>query len=483
MILRAGLYLIAPLLGLPSATEPDSSDLWQQFVRVVELRDYNTRVVLLGTTILGVSAGVVGTFMLLRRRSLMGDVVAHASLPGVALAFILLEAVWPGAGKSLLGLLAGAVAAGFAGILATVAIDRYTRIKEDAALAIVLSVFFGLGIALFTVVQNLPTGNAAGLHHFIYGKAASMVAGDVRFIGAAAVVVLVLCTLFFKEFTLLAFDDTYAAAQGWPVLRLDVLLLTLVVGVTVIGLQSVGLLLVVAMLIIPAAAARFWTDRLSRMTIISGVLGGLGALAGVVASAVFPRLAAGAIIVLATAVFFLLSMFLGTRRGVLIRAILERRTRRRVGRHDLLRAMFEHLESTSTGEQDPASVDPTARPVPLDGLLAMRSWSPARLKRLLADAARANLVTGSSANGYRLTEEGAAQARRAVRNHRLWEMYLITHADLAPSHIDRDADQIEHVLDGELVEQLEAAFARQYPQSHLPASPHELRASQDPVAR
>ncbi len=457
-----------------SAIPSDVAGIVEQLFRVVSLRDYNTRIVLLGTVLLGVSAGVVGTFMLLRRRSLVGDVVAHASLPGVALAFIFLEVVSPGTGRSLTGLLAGAVVAGFLGILSTVAIRRYTRIKEDAALAIVLSVFFGLGIALFTVVQNLPTGNAAGLHHFIYGKAASMVADHVRFIAAASAVVLALCVLFFKEFTVLCFDDQYAATQGWPVLRLDVLLLALVVGVTVIGLQSVGLLLVVAMLIIPAAAARFWTDRLGWMTVVSGLVGGIGAATGVAASAVFPRLAAGAVIVMATSLFFFVSMLFGVRRGVLAQAIAQRRSRRRIGRHDLLRAMYENVESLATSDGASESLDVTARPVPFDRLLATRSWSAARLKRLLAAALREGVVTGSASAGYRLTAQGAADARRAVRNHRLWEIYLITYADVATSHIDRDADEIEHVLDPDLVEELEAALSTQRSGATVPASPHRI---------
>ncbi|NUQ64760.1 MAG: metal ABC transporter permease [Pirellulales bacterium] len=473
MTLAAQWLCGSALLGLPVPS--DAAGIVDQFLRVASLRDYNTRVVLLGTTLLGVSAGVVGTFMLLRRRSLMGDVVAHASLPGVALAFIVLEAVSPGMGRSLTALLAGAVLAGFLGILATVAIRRYTRIKEDAALAIVLSVFFGLGIALFTVVQNLPTGNAAGLHHFIYGKAASMVADHVRFIAAASALVLTLCLLFFKEFTVLAFDEQYAAAQGWPVLRLDVLLLALVVGVTVIGLQSVGLLLVVAMLIIPAAAARFWTDRLGWMTMVSGLLGGLGAAAGVAASAIFPRLAAGAVIVLASSFFFLVSMLFGIRRGVLVQAFALRRSRRRVGRHDLLRAMYENVESSVETDGSPEGLDLTAQPVAFDRLLATRSWSAARVRRLLAAAQREGLVTGNASSGYRLTARGAADARRVVRNHRLWEMYLITYADVATSHIDRDADEIEYVLDPDLVAELETALSRRRADLAMPASPHAIQ--------
>jgi manganese/zinc/iron transport system permease protein len=287
-----------------------------RLLRVLTLKDYNTRLIILGTGIFGLCAGVVGTFMLLRKQSLIGDVVSHASLPGIGIAFLVMEIGHPGSGKNLGGLLLGALIAGFLGVVCTTAISKWTRIKQDAALAIVLSIFFGLGISLFTIIQNIPGGNAAGLHQFIFGKAASITLADVRLIASSSAVVLVLCLLLFKEFSLLCFDEDFAAVQGWPVTLLDLMLMSIVVGVTVIGLQSVGLLLVVAMMIIPAAAARFWTDHIRTMAIISGLIGGLSAVGGVVLSALFSKLAAGAIIVLVGSMFFLISLLIGTKRGL-----------------------------------------------------------------------------------------------------------------------------------------------------------------------
>ena len=443
-----------------------------QVDRVLMLRDYNTRVVLLGTTLLGVSAGAVGAFMLLRKQSLVGDVVSHAALPGIAVAFIFLEWYRPGAGRSLPALLSGAAVAGLLGVLCTMAIRRWTRIKEDAALAIVLSVFFGLGIALFTIIQSIPSGNAAGLHHFIFGKAASMVAGDVELIAWGALAALLLCGSLFKEFALLCFDTDFAATQGWPVFRLDLMLMGLVVGVTVIGLQSVGLLLVVAMLILPAAAARFWTDSLLWMVVVAAALGGASAYGGVVASALFPRLSAGAIIVLTAAAFFTGSLLFGWRHGVLKRLITQSRVAQRIGRHDLLRALFEHLESASGGPPIGHHDLMDMRVAP-DQLLAMRSWTRARLQSLAKQAHRDNLVLIDPDGRLRLTGLGVREAKRIVRNHRLWELYLIHYAHIAPSHVDRDADLIEHVLDPEMVSELEDLLARQVPTS-LPPSPHRV---------
>lgn len=455
---------------------PDRDFAWptaEQWRRVVTLQDYNTRVVLLGTTLLGTGAGVVGTFMLLRKRALVGDAVSHASLPGIAVAFLIMEAVRPGSGKSLPGLLLGAATAGLLGVLCVTIIRRATRIKDDAALAIVLSIFFGLGIALFTIVQKIPSGTVAGLKNFILGRTASMVSSDVWLIAGASLVVLLLCAALFKEFALLCFDQDYAATQGWPVLALDLTLMALVVGVTVIGLQSVGLLLVVALLITPAAAARFWTDRLLRMVVLAGVLGGASALLGVAISALLPRLAAGPVIVLVGAICFLVSMFLGTRRGVLRRVLTQRRLQRRVGRDDLLRAVYEYVEPRLTGSPARQPSDLIGVDVPLDGLLAMRSWAAARLRGLLRAAVRDGILAAAG-NRFRLTPEGAQQAHRAVRNHRLWETYLIAYADLAPSQVDRDADRIEHVLEPELIQELEELLAEKYPHLVMPPSPHPL---------
>ncbi|MCA9122744.1 MAG: metal ABC transporter permease [Planctomycetaceae bacterium] len=450
--------------------------------RTLLLSDYNTRIVAIGTTMLGVAAAIVGVFMLLRRRSLLGDVVSHSTLPGIAIAFLVMETMKPGGGKWLPGLLTGALIAGLAGILCTKLILRYTRIKEDAALAIVLSVFFGAGMSLFKAVQYIPSGSQAGLNHFILGKAASMVAADVWVIGEVSLGIVVIIGLLFKEFSLLSFDDKFAASQGWPVFRLDLLLMLLVAGVTVIGLQSVGLLLVVAMLITPAAAARFWSDRLGRTTLVAAILGGGGAFSGVLISAMYPRLAAGPVIVLTGVLFFVVSMMFGTRRGAIIRFMTHRQLKAAVGRQHILRALFEFLEPRCNPEL-PTSAQLVEHIVTADDLQPMRSWTGKRLRHLLRIAESSNFITAVREGGYRLTTRGAELAHRVVRNHRLWELYLIEYADIAPSHVDRDADDIEHLLGPDVVESLERLLSERYPHMTVPPSPHLIDANSDTAKR
>ncbi len=456
---------------------------WSELLRVLALRDYNTRIVMLGTALMGMAGGLMGTFLLLRKQSLIGDVNSHATLPGIGVAFLTLEVLNPGSGKWLPGLLLGASISSLVGVGCFRAIVRFSRIKEDAALAIVLSVFFGLGIALFTVIQSVPTGNAAGLHQFIFGKAAALLPEDVRLIGTVAFGVVVVSCLLFKELLVLSFDPEFAAASGYPTQLLDAALMLLVVAVTVIGLQSVGLLLVVALLIIPAAAARFWTRRAAWMAAVAAVIGGGSAWGGVVVSALFPRMAAGAVIVLVAALVFGFSLLLGTQQGVL-RGWRERRAlRSRTERDHLLRAVFELVEARDPdavrSSAPPATHEPVA--VSFEELLAKRGWSERMLRRLLRRAIRQGLVQVTSDGRFRLTQRGLAEARRVVRNHRLWELYLIRQADLAPAQVDRSADEIEHVLSPEILDELAAELREQYPYLAVPPSPHATGVEGDAV--
>ena len=445
-----------------------------QWLRVVTLRDYNTRVVVAGTMLLGIAAGVVGSFTLLRKRALMGDALSHATLPGIGLAFMIASSVG-GNGKSLPILLVGATVSGILGLGAVLLIRNLTRLKEDTALGIVLSVFFGTGVAVLGVAQRTGQGHSAGLESFIYGKTASMVGDDALLIAVAAVIVIVGCVLLFKEFRLLCFDAGYAASQGWPTLWLDVLMMTLVVAVTVVGLQAVGLILIIALLIIPAAAARFWTEDLSTMMWISAFAGGLSGLVGAMASAVLPNLPSGAMIVIVAGVAFLFSMMFGRSRGVVVRARRRRKLDRRVRRQHVLRALYESIESDGDAEND---LTLSQRTIQFRDLLVMRSWSARQLRKELSLVEADGLIEAvPQSRDVRLTPEGVVLARRVVRNHRLWETYLITHADIAASHVDRDADAIEHVLGSKMVAKLEALLAESdRADAALPAlaSPHAV---------
>lgn len=427
----------------------------QELFTALGLGSYNTGVVIFGCVLLGLSAGLVGPFMLLRRRALLADATSHAMLPGIAIAFMVMVA-FGGSGKWLPGLLLGALLSGLAGMLSVLGITKYSRIKQDAALAIVLSVFYGFGVVLLGMIQQMKGASSAGLDSFILAKTASMVAGDAFLIAGVAALVAVLVFLLYKEFSLVCFDAEFAAAQGWPVSWIDVAMMSLVVVVTVIGLQAVGLVLMVALLVTPGAAARFWTHNLRDMLIISGLIGALGCLAGALLSASFEHVPAGATMVLCTSFAFLVSMCFGRRGGLLHRFLQRQSVRKNVERQHILRGVYEHHEREG--------VYPT-----LGELFDVRTWGARELRGMIKR--NDDLVYVNAKNQIVFTEEGEIEARNAVRNHRLWELYLIAHADIAASHVDRDADRIEHVLGNAMVEKLEALLDAR---GAMPASPHRI---------
>lgn len=447
---------------------------WHEWRRVLLVEDYNTRVVFLGTTLLGLAAGLVGNFTLLRKRALMGDALAHATLPGVGLAFVFVTLAG-GDGKSLPLLLAGAAVSGMLGLGAILLIRNATRLKEDAALGIVLSVFFGAGIAVLSVAQQMRGGHAAGLEAFIYGKAASMIALDAELIGAAALISALACVLLFKELRLLCFDEAFAGSRGYPVFVLDAVLMLLVITVTLIGLQAVGLILMVALLVIPAAAARFWTERMSTMAVISACIGAASALVGAAMSALFPRLPSGAMIVLVATAGFLASMFLGTGRGVVVRTLRGRRLRAKINREHLLRAVYEVLEARQPGEAV-AEADRDA-PVTTAQLRAARTWNPRQLETQVRRAESQGLVLLDQDGRVRLTPHGFREAEKVTYDHRLWELFLTHYADIAPSQVDRGADAIEHVLDADMVAELESLLPEHQRVKRIPPSLHPTGAA------
>lgn len=462
-------FVFCALFLFPQTAQAADS---QHFFRVLLLQDQQTRVVLMGTMLLGICGGLVGVFMLLRKQSLIGDVVGHSSLPGIAGAFILCEIFFPGSGRNLPALMIGAFLTALLGAVSVTIIDRYSPLKSDAAMAITLSLFYGLGATLFTAVTQLPNAASAGLSSYLTGKTATLLTADVYFFAFAALVLSVVTFLFLKELTLLCFDEEFAKASGWPVRILDSLLISMVVSVTIIGMQTVGLILVVAILIIPATAAQFWTNQLKQLMLTSAAIGAGAAATGTLISALAPRLAAGPVIVLCGTVFFVISLLLGTQRGIIWKQRELKQLRRQTGVRDLLRSVYESLDS-----QDPKT--PVTNLHLLEArfsfqqLLKMRSWTSAELRRNIKQALKQHLLEVAANQTYRLTPDGTALSLRAVRNHRLWELYLITYADTAPLNADYDADRIDHILGPEIIRELEKRLQARFPHA-IPDSPHNL---------
>lgn len=284
---------------------------------------YNTALVTVGSAILGASAGAIGTFVLLRKRSLVSDAISHATLPGLCLAFIVMAAA-AGDGRWIAGLMIGAAGSAALGLLIVEWISRRTRLSEDAAIGAVLSVFFGFGIVLLTVIQTLETGGQAGISGYLVGSTAGMLRSEAETIAIGALVSGVAIFMLRRPFTLVSFDQEYAAMRGVPVRATDLAMMALLLAVTVIGLKVAGLVLIVALTIIPPVAARFWTDRAEPMVLVSAGLGAAAAYLGAVISSLDRGLPTGALIVLVAFALFVISMLVAPRRGLLARS-LERR--------------------------------------------------------------------------------------------------------------------------------------------------------------
>jgi manganese/zinc/iron transport system permease protein len=286
------------------------------------LFDYTLRTVALGAAVLGLVSGMLGSFAVLRRQSLLGDAISHAALPGIVLAFLITRSREP------VVLMLGALVAGWLATLFMLNITRTTPIKNDSALGLVLSVFFGFGLMLLTFTQRLPDATQAGLDKFLFGQAATLLQRDVITMGIIGLIALALLVIFWKEFKLITFDPAYAASLGFPVRILDVLLTTLLVLAIVIGLQTVGVVLMSAMIVAPAAAARQWTDRLNRMVVLGGLFGALAGVSGTLISSSAERLPTGPVIVLCVSTLVLLSILFATNRGLLWNWIRSQRNRR-----------------------------------------------------------------------------------------------------------------------------------------------------------
>ncbi len=278
-----------------------------------EFLTYNTLLVLAGTSLLGAASGLVGSLAMLRRQALVGDVFAHAALPGLCIAFLIVGE------RSLIALLTGGFISGVIGLLLVSVITRYSRIKQDAALGMILSSFFGLGIVLISVIQRMETGNKAGIDSFILGKTAGIITQDVYLIGCTALLCLAAMMLLFKEFKLITFDADFAVVQGWPIKRLDVAIIGLIGLLVVMGLPAVGVVMMAALLILPGITARFWTERFSTLLWLAALIGFLIGCVGTALSAHYANIKAGPSIVLVGAVFFLVSAIFAPRRGLFAR--------------------------------------------------------------------------------------------------------------------------------------------------------------------
>ena len=406
------------------------------------LADPNIRYVVLGTMLLTSSAAMIGSFALLQKKVLVGDALAHATLPGVCLAFLLTGTKHP------LYLILGAFISSWLSLLLINQITRHSKITQDTALALVLSTTFGFGLLLLTTIQHSGNANQVGLNNFLLGKAAALVSEDLQPLALLSLLIIITILFFFKEFTLVAFDKAFAQANGLPVQRLELLLTTLTVLAIVIGIRAVGLLLMAAMLMTPPAAARFWTQSLPKMVLIATFLGMLAGLVGAFISYTTPAMPTGPWIVMAISGLAYGSFLLAPQQGFIARKLKQRRHQQKTLRENILKIFYE------LGEQDHDFYQGRT-------LAALRQHRPLRsLRRGLQQLQRQQLVR-LVGEEWALTPAGQAQGKAISERHQLWELYLTRYLHIKPDHVHDDAESIEHIITPALAEELRALVHKQ----------------------
>lgn len=309
-----------------------------EYIKLV-FTDYTLRTITLGTAILGAVTGMLGSFAVLRKQSLLGDAISHAALPGIAIAFLITGT------KESNVLLLGALISGLIGTFWIRGIIKKTHLKSDTALGLILSLFFGFGMLLLTFIQKQPNANQAGLDKYLFGQAATLVESDVWMMAIVTGICLVVLLLFWKEFKILLFDADYTKTLGFNTKAIDILITSFIVLAIVLGLQTVGVVLMSAMLLAPAAAARQWTNSLGVMVFLSAIFGAFSGVFGTAVSATQNNLSTGPVIVIIASIFVLVSFVFSPSRGLLFKQIRFIKNRRDLQLHKTLAFMYNIVES------------------------------------------------------------------------------------------------------------------------------------------
>ncbi|WP_051640738.1 iron chelate uptake ABC transporter family permease subunit [Thiomicrorhabdus sp. Milos-T2] len=434
------------------------SAIWDNLLAFWRFEDMNVLWVLIGSILLGMSASVIGAFAFLRKRSLIGDALAHSALPGVMMAFLLFQTRDP------LIMFLGAMTSSFIGFFLIDWLPKNTKIKPDAALAITLSFFFALGLMLLSYIQGLNIENKSGLDKILFGQAAAMTQDDIRLLGYVSVIILFTVGLFFQKLRLIAFNRGYAQTLGVSVKFYELLLALLIVMSVVVGLQLVGVVLMAAVLLTPIAAARFWSNELSHILILSSVLGALSAIISTQISYLAPAMPTGPWMVVSLSILFLLSLLFAPKKGLIKRYLEHKLLRQKVAEENILRTLYKLLERNQIDQKDFNQAD----------IQSLRSVATEHLQKTLKHLCKKQLIE-SSARGFRMTEKGFELASLLTRRHRLWENYLNEHAELTPEQVHKQAERIEHILTESQEQQLQEELGNANFDPHGNQIPNQLK--------
>jgi manganese/zinc/iron transport system permease protein len=283
------------------------------------LFDYTFQIVSLGSVLLGFISGIVGAYATLSKKSLIGDVISHSSLPGVVLAFMIFNS------KNTSILLLGALISGLFSVILINIILKNSKLKPDTVFALILSVFFGFGMVLLTYIQKTPNANQAGLDRFIFGQASTLLISDIKIILYSSIIILLIIVLFYKELLLFIFDPIYCSSLKISIKLINFIMSFIFVTNIIVGLQSVGIILISSLLIAPSIAARQWTNKFTTLLILSGIFGSVSGFLGTFTSSLISNISTGPTIVLYVSLIIFISIIFSPSRGLLQRYVKNKR--------------------------------------------------------------------------------------------------------------------------------------------------------------
>ncbi|MCG8577692.1 MAG: metal ABC transporter permease [Flavobacteriales bacterium] len=411
------------------------------FIDFISFKDPNVIYVVLGMVFINSSSVLIGTFAYLRKRSLIGDAVAHSLLPGLCLGYILAGE------KDITYLFLGAFVTGWLSTYLVDYIVNKTKVKQDAAIGIVLSGFFFFFVVLLTYIQKNAAGNQGGLDHFLFGQAAAINKQEVMLFAIVCIAILLSIMIFYRWLISVSFNMDFAASMGLPVKAIEFLITSLTVLAIATGIQALGVILTAALVITPAAAARFWTHNLRWMLVLAVSISVISGIGGAYVSYIKSGMPTGPWVVLFLSLITLMSFSFSTRKGILASYLKARKNKAKILHENILKAIYQHHEQLEAeGELDYSLMS--------SEILKIRLFDTTELLKGLRNLKRKGFIREDN-KMFSLTAEGKKESRRIVRLHRLWEQYLLKRTTIDTDHVHAGAEVIEHILSPEIERELE----------------------------
>jgi len=404
---------------------------------------------LIASSLVGLTCGALGSFIVLRNMSLFGDALSHSVLPGVAIAFMFI-------GVSSLGFFTGAVVASFITAVGITWIQNNIDTKNDAAIGIVYTAMFSVGVMLISYLSKTG-GVHLDLKDFLFGYVLGVSDEDLMLTGFIALYVFVSIIVFYRYLFITTFQPVIAETMGISVNLVRYFVILLLSFTVVASLQSVGVILVVAMLITPASTALLLSDRLKNVLAISAFLGLVSAVTGLVLSIAFDTTPGPAMAVVATLIYLLVAFF-APKKGLLSRTLRRHNQTKRINLEDVLKQSLKLHEKGALS---------------FKGLADRVTFGEQRLRKYIKTLTADNSLQLAGQSQLVLTDRGIERATRLVRAHRLWETYLVNQMGLTEEQIHDDAEKYEHLLTDELLDEVDASLG--YPAMDPHGSPIPLK--------